>query len=290
MDYNQFLESKKLRVTPSGFNVELNDINSILFDFQKDIVHWALNKGKSAIFAGTGLGKTLMQLEWACHVYKHTGKNVLILAPLAVASQTAREADKLNMKVNICRTQKDVKNGINITNYEMLEHFDASEFVGIVLDESSIIKHFEGAFRNLIIEKFSHTDYKLACTATPAPNDYMELGNHAEFMQVMTRAEMLSEFFVHDGGETQKWRLKKHAVEKFWEWVASWAVMICNPEDLGYKESGEKFKLPELNIHEIVVDQTGYKVKEAKTLQERRKARSETITDRVGCCKKIIYG
>lgn len=288
MEYLEFLESKRLRVIPSGFDISVEDINPLLFDFQKDIVRWSLGKGKTAVFAGTGLGKTLMQLEWACHVYKHTNRNVLILAPLAVASQTAKEAEKLGIKCNVCRDQKDIRSGINITNYEMVDHFDESTFSGIVLDESSILKHFEGSTRTKLIEKFRDTPYKLACTATPAPNDYIELGNHSEFLGVLNRTEMLAEFFIHDGGDTAKWRLKGHAVKAFWEWVASWAVMMIGPGDLGYTESGEKFKLPKLEVHEVVVDKSGYYVREAKTLQDRRRARSETITDRVSCAVEVV--
>lgn len=283
MEYNEFLKTKRIKYKPSGFKVD--NVNDKLFDFQQDIVKWALMKGKAGIFASTGLGKTGMQLEWAKHVAEHTKGNVLILAPLAVAEQTVREGIKFDVEVHLCRTQDDVKQGVNITNYEMLHHFDISSFSGIVLDESSILKSFTGKVRNQIIESFIDTPFKLACTATPSPNDFMELGNHSEFMGVMTRTEMLSTFFVHDGGETSKWRLKGHAVGEYWQWVSSWAVMLSNPADLGY--DGSKFDLPPLNIHEIVVDKTGYRVKEAQTLNERRDARRNSITDRVKCAAEI---
>lgn len=286
MEYIQFLESKKIKFTPSGFDVNVSDLHDILFDFQKDIVRWALNKGKAAIFAGTGLGKTAMQLEWANQICKYTSGNVLILAPLAVAQQTVHEGEKFGIGVNYCRKQEHVKNGITITNYEMLHAFDISSFEGIVLDESSILKSFTGAVRTEIIEQFEATPYRLACTATPAPNDYMELGNHAEFLGVMTVVEMFARFFVHDGGETSKWRLKGHAVNEFWQWVASWAVMLSNPRDLGY--DGTKFDLPELNIHEVIVDKTGYVVKLAETLQDRRAARRDTIDLRVQHAADIV--
>jgi len=224
-----------------------------------------------------------MQLSWAKCVSNHTGGDVLILAPLAVAQQTAREGEKFNVSVTVCRSQADVKPGVNITNYEMLHAFDASHFQGIVLDESSILKAFEGRTRNEIIGAFRNTPYKLACTATPAPNDHMELGNHAEFLGVMGRTEMLSMFFVHDGGETSKWRLKGHARQSFWEWVASWAVMMSMPSDLGY-ENG-KFELPPLNIHQITVKPANSAfTEEAKTLQDRRQARRESIEDRIRAC------
>ncbi len=283
-DYQEFLESKRLVVEPSGF--DCNHINESLFPFQRDIVKWALKKGKSAIFSNTGTGKTRMQLAWADCVCNHTNGNVLILAPLAVNRQTVEEGSKMGIEVNLCRTQADVKPGINITNYEMLDHFDPDKFAGVVLDESGILKSFEGKIRNQIITAFNQTPFRLACTATPAPNDHMELGNHAEFLQVMNRVEMLATFFVHDGGDTSKWRLKGHAVDKFWQWVASWAVMLSMPSDLGYDDDG--FILPPLNIEEIVVDRTGYIVREAQTLQDRRAARTDSLDLRVAAAKKLI--
>ena len=282
-NYESFLESKRINTVSTGFDIE--NINPLMFDFQKDITKWAVKKGRSAIFAGTGLGKSLCQLEWAKHIHDHEDKPILILAPLAVSTQTVNEGKKFNIDVNLCRSQDDVINGINITNYEMLHHFNVGEFVGVVLDESSILKSFTGKVRTEIIERFQYTQYKLACSATPSPNDFMELGNHAEFLNVMSRTEMLSTFFVHDGGDTSKWRLKKHAVKDFWSWVASWAVMLRNPIDLGYTQAD--FNLPALNIHEIVVNKTGYKVKEAKTLNDRRQARRDSIHDRVSCAAEI---
>jgi superfamily II DNA or RNA helicase len=276
-DYQTFLASKRFHAKPSGFQAK--DINAKLFPFQRDIVAWACQKGKAAIFAGTGLGKTPIQLEWARQVHNESQGNVLILAPLAVAQQTVDEGRKFGVDVNLCRKQADVLPGINITNYEMLDHFDTKQFIGIVLDESSIIKAFEGKVRNQIVDSFRETPYKLACTATPAPNDHMELGNHAEFIGVMSRTEMLAIYFVHDGGETSKWRLKGHAKEIFWRWVASWAVMLQMPSDLGYEDNG--FKLPPLNIEQHVVDHTGYIVREAQTLQDRRGARRNSLDLRI---------
>lgn len=270
--YDQFLESKVKEYVESGFQVD--EVHTMLFDFQADIVKWCLKKGKSAIFAGTGLGKSGMQLEWAKKVCEFTNGNVLILAPLAVSEQTVREGIKFGVEVNICREQADIKPGINISNYEILHKFDLDSFSGVVLDESSILKSFTGKVRNEIIDAFRNTPYKLACTATPSPNDYMELGNHAEFLNVMTRSEMLSMFFVHDGGETAKWRLKGHCNQMFWDWVASWSVMLSNPSDLGYEN--HFFDLPTLNIHEIIVDEE-YPYQIAKTLSERREARKSTM-------------
>jgi hypothetical protein len=283
-DYQTFLHTKSLITPPAGFTVDLDAINPQLFPFQRDIVRWALARGRAAIWADCGLGKTPMQLEWARHVAEHSGGNVLILAPLAVAQQTAREGEKFGIAVTVCERQSDVQAGINVTNYEKLHHFDPTAFAGIVLDESSILKAYDGKTRTLIIESFQQTPYRLACTATPAPNDYMELGNHAEFLGVMSRVEMLSMFFTHDGGETQKWRLKGHAESEYWRWLCSWAVMLRTPADLGYDAAD--FVLPPLAIvpHVVDVDVPAGGMLfalPAQTLTERRQARRASITDRV---------
>ena len=248
MDYKSFLEKKTIVSKDTGFTVNRKDLNNNLFEYQKDIVIWALKKGKSAIFADCGLGKSLMQLEWAEKVHEETNGPILILAPLAVTEQTYREGIKFGINSKVVECQEDIINGINITNYEKLDKFDTSVFDGIVLDESSILKSFTGKVRNQIIDNFKNTPYKLACTATPAPNDYMELGNHSEFLGVMTRSEMLAMYFVHDGGNTSKWRLKGHATDVFWQWMSSWAVVITNPRDLDYEVEG--YDLPKLNIHD----------------------------------------
>lgn len=278
MDYNTFLLNKRFILESSGFDIDKNDLNLMLYDFQCDIVRWALAKGKAAIFADCGLGKTPMQLEWGYQVHQHTGGDILLLAPLAVSEQTKREGDKFDIPVTICRSQDDVQPGINITNYEMLHNFVSSKFAGIILDESSILKHYNSKMRTQIIDNFSQTPFRLECTATPAPNDYMELGNHCEFLGVMSRAEMLSMYFVHDGGDTSKWRLKRHAEDVFWQWMASWSVFISNPADLGYP--GESYNLPELKIHEHIVD-GDEPIKEPLSLMERRQARKESLESRV---------
>lgn len=279
MKYDQFLEQKTLTVPQCGLD-ELPELNPQLFGFQKDIVGWALKRGRAAIFADCGMGKTPMQLEWA----RHIPGNVLILAPLAVASQTVHEGEKFGVTVKYCRDQSQVQPGITITNYEMLPHFDPAYFTGVVLDESSILKSYDGKTRTAILEAFKRTPYRLACTATPAPNDYMELGNHAEFVGSMSRVEMLSMFFVHDGGETQQWRLKGHAEDSFWKWMASWSVMVRKPSDLGYDDGA--FKLPKCTMHEHVIRiekaTDGYLFAlEAATLQDRIAARRESVEDRV---------
>lgn len=281
--YESFINNKRTDMKPSGFYIDRDLLHDSLFDFQKDIVHWALRRGRAAVFAGTGLGKTRMQIEWAMNVHRKTGGDVLLLAPLAVATQTIREGEALGYKITMCRSQDDVQPGLNITNYEMLHKFEPIFFDGVVLDESSILKSFTGKVRTELIEAFAFTPYRLACTATPAPNDHMELGNHAEFLGVMGRNEMLSMFFVHDGGDTSKWRLKGHAEDTFWKWVASWGVVLEKPSDLGYADDG--YILPPLTITDHVIEVEG---ELAQTLSQRQKARRETIEDRVAACAKIV--
>lgn len=256
-----------------------------MFGFQRDITRWALAKGRAAVFSDCGTGKTLIELEFAHQVCKHTGGKALIVAPLAVVEQTKREGEKFGISAKVCASQEDVVVGINITNYEKLEHFVANEFDCIILDESSILKSFTGKIRTQIIQMFARTPYKLACTATPAPNDYMELGNHSEFLGVMTRPEMLAMFFVHDGGQTSKWRLKGHAQDLYWQWMASWAVFMDKPGTLGYDNTG--YDLPELNIEEIIVD-GDEPVLEALTLTQRRDARRDSLDDRCKAAAKLV--
>ncbi len=283
--YDAFLAAKAVTDPATGL-LDVPPLNPALFDFQRDITAWALRRGRAAVFADCGMGKTPMQLEWA----RRVPGDVLILAPLAVAAQTVREGQKFNIAVNYARKHADVRPGVTIANYEMLEHFRPEAFAGVVLDESSILKSYDGKTRTAIIDAFKATPFKLACTATPAPNDYMELGNHAEFLGVMTRVEMLSMFFVHDGGETQQWRLKGHAEAEFWKWLASWAVCIRKPSDLGYAD--RDFVLPELVMHEICVKvdepTDGYLFPvEASTMQDRLKARRDTIAERVADCAAV---
>ena len=285
MDYEEFLKQKDFVLESSGFDIDKSKLNPMLYEFQKDIVRWALAKGKAAIFSECGTGKTAMQLSWAHQVCRHTNGKVLILAPLSVADQTKREAEKFHYEAKVCESQADCIDGINITNYEKMDKFVANEFVGIVLDESSILKSYTGKVKNALIQNFEHVPYKLACTATPAPNDHMELGNHAEFLGVMTRAEMLSMFFVHDGGQTSKWRLKGHATEVFWQWMASWSVFIDNPASLGY--DGSAYILPELHINEIIVD-GDTPITESLTLTERRQSRKDSLDLRCQKAAKLV--
>ena len=251
-DYLKFLEGKQKTHVLSGFDVNENELNGYMFPFQKFIVKRSLKAGKYAIFADCGLGKTLMQLEWANQVMKQTNKPVLILAPLAVTGQTIQEGQKFGIEVIKWLPEyfnwHKIDKGIYVTNYEQLEKINTKDFAGVVLDESSILKNFEGQTKKLIIESFADTPYKLACTATPSPNDPMELGNHAEFLGVMSRNEMLAMYFVHDGGETAKWRLKGHATKLFYQFVGSWAIMLNKPHDIGFEMEG--YHLPCLNLLE----------------------------------------
>lgn len=285
--YKKFLQRKQIAAESSGF--EATDLNEQLFDYEADIVRWACRKGKAALFEDCGMGKTIQQLEFARKVSEHTGKSVLIIAPLSVAQQTAREGEKFNIKVMYAQDMSAVNEiGIYTTNYDRVERFDASAFSGVVLDESSILKDYTSATKRILIDMFRDTPYKLCCTATPSPNDYVELGNHAEFLGVMSRAEMLATYFVHDGGETQKWRLKGHASEAFFAWVASWACCMTNPGDLGYEMDG--FELPELRLHEIECrsgtienedGQIGLFPQVSMSLMERRRARRDSMKARV---------
>lgn len=253
MDYEQFLKSKIITHQNYGFKININDLNTKLFDWQKYIVRWALFKGKCALFEGCGLGKTPQQLNWAYEINQKTKGKVLILAPLAVAQQTLKEANKFGYEdIQYCRHQKEIQKNIIITNYEMLEHFDENKFVGIILDESSILKAFMGKMRTMIINKFMHTPYKLCCTATPSPNDYMELLNHSEFLNILSRKEALSRWFLHDSGKTSQYKIKKHAEKDFWQWVSTWAICIQNPSDIGFDGNG--FNLPSLIKNKIIVD------------------------------------
>lgn len=288
-NYESLIQTKAIIDRPSGF--ECSEISPVLFDFQQVLVRWALARGRAAIFADTGLGKTLMQCEWAQRVSDHTDSDVLIVAPLCVAQQTVNEAKKIGVDVHYCRSQNAAIPGVNITNYEMLEHFDFSQFAGIVLDESSILKSHTGKTRTALIESCQSVPYRLSCTATPSPNDFMELGNQAEFLGVMSREEMLAMFFTHDGGETSKWRLKGWGATKFWEWMAQWAAVVRKPSDLGFDDT--RYNLPPLNINEHVITddftEDGQLFSSiATTLTERRRAQRNSIEERVSAVAEMV--
>lgn len=251
MTYNDFLLRKLATVRPTGFD-ECPPLSPALFDFQRNVVDFALRAGRAALFLDTGLGKTICQLEWA----KRVPGRVLILAPLAVAKQTQREArERLGMEIDHSRDGRS-NTKVVVANYERLHLFDLSQFAGIVLDESSILKSFAGKTRNMLCDSFAQHAWRLACTATPAPNDYMELGNHSEFLGQKRNSDMLATWFVHDSANTGVWRLKGHAVRDFWRWVASWAACVEKPSDAGGDDA--PFSLPPLNIktHTVETDAT----------------------------------
>jgi len=241
MQYKEFLKQKEKGFISSGFDVNDNELNVNLFDFQKHIIKIALKKGRFSIFADCGLGKTLMQLSWSECVYNKTNKKVLILAPLAVVNQTKNEAIKFNISLD----------SFDIYNFEQLKNINVDNYSGVVLDESSILKGRDGKLSRLIIDSFLKTPYKLCCTATPSPNDHMELGQHSEFVGSMSYLEMLAMFFVHDGGETSKWRLRKHAQDDFWNFVCTWSISLDNPKSLGF--NGDGYNLPEIEYIEHII-------------------------------------
>lgn len=291
-DYTHFVTTKLRAAPPVGITRQV-DLLQGLFPHQIDLVRWALRRGRAAIFADTGLGKTRMQVAWADVVQRETGGNLLILAPLAVAQQTVAEAAECGVTITHAHDDSEIRPGINITNYDRLHKFDASRFVGVVLDESSVIKHHTSKTLQALLDAFSRTPYRLCATATPAPNDWTELGTHAEFLGIRSRAEMLAEFFVHDGGDTQTWRIKGHARQLFWRWVASWGVMLRSPSDLGYDASA--YNLPPLTIHQHTVEsehdqaETGLLfAMEALDLMARRDARKESLQARVAACAELV--
>jgi len=291
MEYSKFLKSKTIENKNSGIEVQTEQINSKLFPFQKQIIQWTLKKGKTAIFADCGLGKSFMQLEWARLINKKT----LILCPLAVAKQTIKEAEKLNIRIKYVRDQSEIESKISITNYEMVEHFNATQFDAVVLDESSILKSVNGKTKTKLIEMFQSTPYKLCCTATPAPNDVAEFANHAEFLNIATRQEMLSMFFVNDASHGEGWRLKGHAKNKFYKWLASWSIMLKLPSDIGFGDDG--YILPNLNIYPEFVDVDSKEMAEQmgvlfiaslEGIKGRSRVRKLTIEEKVKRAVEII--
>lgn len=295
--YESFLSAKAIRHVDAGF--EALDLGKGLFPFQADITRWALRKGRAALFEDCGLGKTRQAIEWAAEVTHHTRKPVLILTPLAVAQQFVREG--MTIGIDVHRPDPEDGQGtarVYVTNYEQLHNLQwlVPLLGGVVLDESSILKAYDGKTRTAIIESFRDTPYKLACTATPAPNDVVELGNHAEFLGAMSRVEMLATFFTHDGGDTGTWRLKGHAEKDFWAWVRTWAVCLSKPSDMGYSDDG--YILPPLRIHEHVVDidqQMARKAGllfafEAATLTEQRDVRRSSLAERVRVTAELVNG
>lgn len=274
-DYAEFLRRKR-RTDPATGLTQHDELPEALFAFQRDIVRWALHRGRAAVFAQTGLGKSFIELAWGDGIHRATGGDVLLLTPLAVAAQIVREAGKFGIAARQCATQADVQPGITVTNYAKLHHFDLRRFVGVILDESSILKAFDGKTRNVLVKRCAAVPYRLCATATPAPNDFTELGNHAEFLGVMSLTGMQATFFVHDAGDTGKWRLKGHAEDAFWQWMCSWSVLLRRPSDLGYGDGA--YELPPMQQLEHIIDVPGPR---AVTLSERLRARRNSISQRV---------
>lgn len=295
MSYLDFVSRKLAIIQPAGLQ-RMPELDSAIYKpHQQVLIHWALKRGRAAIFADTGLGKTRMELAWSRAVSDFMqGAPILLLAPLAVAAQAVREAEQIGMDLNLCRSDSDVRHGLNIINYDRMHLIDPHRFAGVVLDESSCIKHSTTSTFQTLCEMFRQTPFKLAASATPAPNDWTELGTHAEFFGICTKTEMLSEFFVHDGGETQTWRLKGHAREMFWRWVSSWGAMVRRPSDLGYDDDG--YILPPLHVSEHIVDSDMQATDgrlfalEANTLSERRDARRASLDQRVSACAAAVNG
>lgn len=289
MEYNDFIQTKEFKHVSAGFEVDALDYP--LFDYQEPIVKWALKRGKAAIFADTGLGKTIMQLAWADQVSMHTNQPVLILAPLAVSSQTIDEGAKYGIYVEKLNTDADVFGpGLYIINYEQL-HKVKHQFKGIVIDESSILKGMDGRRRKEITEFAQDIPFRLSCTATPSPNDFMELGTQSQFLGIMSQVEMLAMFFVNDMSDTGKWRLKGHGQKRFFEWLATWSVVIRKPSDLGYDDSNHD--LPALIYHEHTIEtdpQDALFVEPAMGLQDRNKARKDSVDSRVDMAAEIANG
>ena len=308
MEYSEFIANKKLRTKATGREIAASDIHQMLFPFQRDVVAWACRKGRAAIFLDTGLGKTFVQIEWARLMAQRT----LIIAPLSVARQTVREASKIGVTVKYVRHQNECDTDICITNYEMLDEFDPSMFGAVVLDESSILKSLDGKTRRKLIDMFQSTPYRLACTATPAPNDQSEIGNHAQFLGIMSMQEMLASFFIHankvderalndgtgrsvktkqSGDKGQEWRLKNHARDAFYRWMSSWSISLRKPSDLGYDDNG--YILPALNVKPLFIDvdyvpQDQLFFTGMRGIQDRHAIRSKTLAERVATAAEIV--
>lgn len=286
MSYAEFIKNKHFKQPQYGFSP--TDIHDDLFDYQRACVEWACKRGRAALFLDTGLGKTNCELEWSRQVVKETGGRVLLLAPLAVGHQHVREASRFGYSARFVRGGDEcAAPGVYVTNYESLHKFDDVDFVGVCLDESSILKGIDGKTRKLITERFKNAPYRLSATATPSPNDWMEIGSQSEFLGILTQTEMLATFFIHDGGETSKWRLKGHGKKKFFEWLASWAVVMRDPSDFGF---ARKPKLPELRIHQITVETgitNGLFADVAQGLGERLAARRDTVEMRCEAAAEI---
>lgn len=287
MKYQDFLNQKRATLPDGGRTVDPADVHPAAKDHQRAIVAWACRKGRAAIFADTGLGKTLMLLEWA----RLMGQRTLVLAPLSVARQIVREAQRWGIDTRYARSQEQAGEGVTVTNYEMLDHFDPAAFGAVVLDESSILKALNGVTRQRLTDAFAETPYRLCCTATPAPNDIAEIANHAEFLGVMSRSHMLARFFIHDNDKSQDWRLKRHGEDAFYRWLASWAMSVRRPSDLGFDDTG--YILPPLTVQprwvaSDFVPEGQLFFTELKGIQGRTAARRGTIQERVEAAASLV--
>lgn len=244
-EYQAFLAQKAVAVQPRGLDT-IPALSETLFPFQRTCVEFLLRAGSGGLFLDTGLGKTLCELEWCRHAAEATNGRAMVLTPLAVAWQIKREADRFGYQAQVIRDETEVRDGINICNYDRLDRIDPQAFGAVALDESSILKHFGGKTSTSLIQAFAGHRFKICATATPAPNDHMEIGQHCEFLSVMPQTEMLMRWFTHDSGDTAVWRLKKHGESAFWDWMASWAIVAEKPSDLGDKDDG--FILPKMNV------------------------------------------
>lgn len=299
-DYIEFLQSKIKTATPAGFDVDESTLNPRLFPFQRAVVRWALKLGKAALFEERGLGKTIQELEWAAQVSNHTGGKVIILTPLAVAHQHIREANKFGYTATYCQDADAIgDNNIIVTNYERLDKFDPTAFAGVVLDESSILKAYTGKTKQSIINAFIDTPYKLAASATPAPNDHLELGNHADFLNIMPSNEMISRWFINDTMAAGSYRLKNHAAADFWKWLTSWAVCLSHPRDIGDEYDVAGYDLPELQITEHVLSAAQESIDRAwaegrlmpdtsPTATTLHKVKRESLADRIEKTRELV--
>lgn len=297
-DYDSYVETKRIEMLPSGFDINLSMINPAMsgrWSFQADILRWNLRRGRSADFLDCGLGKSAIECEFAYHVSRYADAPVLVIAPLGVSMQLRKEFSKFGRDSRICKSQDDIGDGINITNYEKIAKFDPSVFAGIILDESSILKGRFGVTRQELNQFAAHIPFRLCGTATPAPNDFEELIYHAEFLGIITEGEAKANFFTQDGNSSNKFRLKRHAVNKFWQWVASWAVAVRRPSDIGHSDDG--FQLPKLNIIPVNVEIPTDEVEidtlfvvEAKGINEQRNFRRATLDLRIQAAAELVNG
>lgn len=302
-NYGDFLQSKRLDVANRGFEIDPATIHPLLFPHQRDIVRWAVRKGRAAIFADTGLGKTFIQIEYARAILREHDRvsyyaagpsKVLIIAPLAVARQTQKEGYRLGISIEIVRKPSDCMKGINITNYEMAGKFDPADFIAVILDESSVLKSLDSLTRLALTRQWRNTPYRLCCTATPAPNDLKEIVNHSAFLGIMSRREVFASFFINETGKKSnlKVRLKKHAVKPFYRWLAGWAMAVKKPSDIGdYSDDG--YVLPPLNVVAHTV-KTDYRPEgqlfftEIGGVTERAKVQRATIQERAERAAELV--